>query len=58
MAFTAALGRAGFTPTRLATQARVSLEQVNASWTITAVHLEVDAWGPDIQAARFHPVGW
>jgi osmotically inducible protein OsmC len=53
MALTASLGRAGFAPTRLATQARVTLEQVNDSWSITAVHLETDAWVPNITAARF-----
>jgi osmotically inducible protein OsmC len=56
MALTAALGRAGFSPTRLATQARVTLEQVGGSWTITAVHLEVDAWVPNITAARFNEI--
>ena len=54
MALTAALGRAGFTPTRLATQARVMLEQVNGAWTITAVHLETDAWVPNIGVEQFN----
>jgi len=56
MALTAALGRTGLTPKRIATQANVALEQVNGNWTITAVHLEVDAWVPDIQAARFQEI--
>jgi osmotically inducible protein OsmC len=48
MALTAELGRAGFTPTRMATQATVSLEQVDGQWTIIAVHLENEAWVPGI----------
>ena len=35
MALSATLGRNGFTPKRLATQAAVSLEQVNGNWTIS-----------------------
>jgi osmotically inducible protein OsmC len=56
MALTAALGRAGFTPTRLATQARVMLEHVNGAWTITAVHLETDAWVPNIAVEQFNAI--
>jgi osmotically inducible protein OsmC len=53
MALTAALGRAGFTPKRLATQATVSLEQLEGAWTLSAVHLETEAWVPGIDAAKF-----
>lgn len=53
MALTAALGQAGFTPKRLATQATVSLEQVAGAWTINTVHLETEAWVPGIAAAQF-----
>ena len=56
MALTAALGRAGFTPTRIATQARVTLEQVGGNWTITAVHLETEAWVPGIAGAQFDEI--
>ena len=56
MALTAALGKAGFTPTRMATQATVQLEQVNGQWTITTVHLENDAWVPGIDDARFQAI--
>src|ERR1700733_9517414 len=45
MALSASLGKAGFTPKRLATQATVSLELVNGTFTITAVALENEAWG-------------
>src|SRR6266550_9330134 len=40
MALSAFLGRAGFTPERLSTQATLSLEQVQGNWTITGVHLD------------------
>ena len=53
MALTAALGRAGFTPKRLATQATVTLEQLEGAWTLSAVHLETEAWVPGIDAAKF-----
>lgn len=56
MALTVALGKAGFTPTRMATQATVSLEQVQGQWTITTVHLENDAWVPGIDDARFQAI--
>ncbi len=53
MAVCAALTRAGFKPTRLSTQAVVSLEQLEGTWTITASHLEMRASVPDLPAARF-----
>ena len=53
MALTAELTRAGFTPTRMATQASVSLEQVEGNWTITAVHLENESWVPGIGDEQF-----
>ena len=56
MALSASLGRAGFTPKRLATQAAVSLEQVNGNWTITAVHLETEAWVPGIADTQFQQI--
>lgn len=56
MALTAELGRAGFTPTRVATQATVSLEQVDGKWTITAVHLDNEAWVPGIGNEQFQAI--
>lgn len=56
MAFTAELGRAGFTPTRMATQATVTLEQVNGQWTITTVHLDNEAWVPGIANEQFQAI--
>jgi len=56
MALSAELSRAGFTPTRMATQATVSLEQVSGTWTITAVHLENEAWVPGIADGQFQEI--
>jgi len=56
MALTAELGRAGFTPTRVATQATVTLEQVSGQWTITTVHLENEAWVPGIADGQFQAI--
>jgi len=53
MAVCAALGRAGFRPARLATQAVMDLDQVDGLWTLTASHLELRAVVPDISAERF-----
>jgi osmotically inducible protein OsmC len=56
MALSASLGRAGFTPKRLATQATLTLEQVDGNWTITTVHLDTEAWVPGIAAPRFDEI--
>ena len=53
MATSAALGRAGFTPDRLATEATVTLEQVEGNWTITTIHLKMDARVPGISKEKF-----
>ena len=53
MAVCAALSRNGFKPTRLSTQAVVSLEQLEGTWTISASHLEMRAAVPEISAERF-----
>ncbi|MGH8206292.1 MAG: OsmC family protein [Steroidobacteraceae bacterium] len=56
MALSASLGRAGFAPKRLATQASVSLEQITGNWTITGVHLENEAWIPGISNEKFQQI--
>jgi osmotically inducible protein OsmC len=53
MATSAALGRVGFTPEKLSTDATVTLEQVEGNWTITAVHLQMVARVPGISAEKF-----
>ena len=56
MALSAALGGAGFVPKRLATQAVVSLEQVNGQWTINHVQLNTEAWVPGITVTQFQEI--
>src|SRR6266478_2406500 len=53
MAVSAFLGRAGFTPEKLSTQASLTLEQVQGNWTITAIHLEMNARVPGIGREKF-----
>src|SRR6185295_12114807 len=56
MALSAALGKAGFTPTKLSTQASLNLEQVDGNWTITTIHLELSGTVPGINAEKFNQV--
>ena len=56
MALSGALGKNGFTAKRLATQAAVTLEQVNGAWTISTIHLENEAWVPGIDNAKFQEI--
>jgi osmotically inducible protein OsmC len=56
MALTAALGRGGFAPEGVSTQATVTLEQVEGNWAITAVHLETSGRVPGIDAAKFEEI--
>jgi lipoyl-dependent peroxiredoxin len=56
MALSASLGSAGFTAKRLATSATVTLEQVSGNWTISAVHLENEAWIPGITAEKYEQI--
>ena len=53
MATVAALGKAGFTPDKLATTASLTLEQVSGNWTITTVDLQMTAKVPSIDAKKF-----
>lgn len=43
MALAAQLGNANLKPERVATTATVTMEKLEAGWTLTAVHLEVTA---------------
>jgi lipoyl-dependent peroxiredoxin len=43
MALSAQLGNAGITPESLETTASVSLDKLDAGWTVTKVHLDVTA---------------
>ena len=53
MATAAALGRAGFTPDRLSTNAALTFEQVSGNWTITTIDLQMTARVPGIDAKKF-----
>jgi osmotically inducible protein OsmC len=56
MALSAFLGRAGFTPQRLTTQASLTLEQVEGNWTITTIHLELTGQVPGITKEKFDEI--
>jgi osmotically inducible protein OsmC len=53
MATSASLGRAGLTPERLSTEATLTLEQVQGSWTITTIHLQLTGRVPGISQEKF-----
>jgi osmotically inducible protein OsmC len=53
MALSAGLGRAGFTPTRVATSARVHLEKVGEGFKITRIELDNESAIPGIDEAAF-----
>jgi osmotically inducible protein OsmC len=53
MALSGVLGRAGFTPEQLSSEATVTLEQVQGNWTITTVALRLNAKIPGIDQAKF-----
>lgn len=53
MAFSAELGKAGFTPAAIHTTATVIFEKTEAGWTVTQSNLEMTAKIPAIDSARF-----
>jgi lipoyl-dependent peroxiredoxin len=53
MALAAQLGTIQFTPQRLQTTAAVTLEKLDAGWTISKIHLDVTANVPGISASAF-----
>jgi lipoyl-dependent peroxiredoxin len=53
MALSAGLGKAGFTPTRISANAKVSLEKVGEGFKITLIKLHVEAQVPKIDDAQF-----
>ena len=58
MALTAQLSRAGITPMRIHTDAKVKLEKVGEGFSITTIELETEADIPGIDDATFqkHPL--
>jgi osmotically inducible protein OsmC len=53
MALSAQLGTMNFTPQSLRTTAAVTLEKLEAGWTISKIHLDVTAKVPGIAASAF-----
>lgn len=53
MALSAELGKAGMTPESLETSAAVTLEKLEAGFTVTKVHLDVSARIPNADEAAF-----
>lgn len=56
MALSAELGKAGFTPTSIDTNANLTLDKTDAGFTITAIHLDVKASIPNIEKAKFEEI--
>ena len=56
MAFSGALGRADFTPDRVATRAEVHLVKGDAGFTIPKIHLVCEAVVPGIEEAQFQEI--
>ena len=53
MALSAQLGAANLTPESISTNATLTMEKLDAGWTITAVHLDVVARIPKADQAAF-----
>lgn len=53
MAFSAELGKAGFTPISIQTTATVTLEKTDAGFTVTESHLDMAARIPGIDEEKF-----
>jgi lipoyl-dependent peroxiredoxin len=53
MALSAQLTNAGHEPTELTTVATVSMDKLEAGWTVTQIHLETQGKVPGIDAAKF-----
>ena len=56
MALSAGLGKAGFEPVRIKTQALLDLENVEGSWRITTIRLETVARIPKITPSQFETI--
>jgi len=56
MALAAALGRAGFSPQRVSTQAKVHLIKAADGFAISAIDLETEARVPGIDPAKFQEI--
>jgi lipoyl-dependent peroxiredoxin len=52
MAFSAELGKAGFTPESIQASATVTLDKTDAGWTVTESHLDVTARIPGVDRVK------
>jgi osmotically inducible protein OsmC len=53
MALSGQLDKAGLKADRIDTRATLTMDQLDAGWTVTAIHLDVTAKVPGAQAAAF-----
>ena len=53
MALSGQLGNAGMTAESISTEATVTMEKLEAGWTVTGIHLDVKAKIPGADAAKF-----
>ena len=53
MALSAELGKAALTPETIRTTANLTMERLEAGWTVTAIHLDVNACIPGGDKVRF-----
>ncbi len=53
MALSAQLGNAGITPESLETTASLTLDKLEAGWTVTKIHLDVSARIPGVDKTAF-----
>ena len=56
MATSASLGKAGFNPEKLSTEATLNLEQVQGAWTITSIQLRLKGRVPGISQEKFSEI--
>ena len=56
MQLSALLSQAGFVADELATKATLTFEQVEGTWTISTIHLDLSGRVPGIDAAKFQNV--
>ena len=56
MQLSAFLAQAGFTAEELTTNATLTFEQVESSWMITTIQLDLNARVPGIDAAKFSEI--
>jgi osmotically inducible protein OsmC len=56
MALSAGLGKSGFTPTRVSTTAKVTVDKVGEGFKITKIQLTTEAVVPGVDEAKFREI--